>query len=373
MWWAPLAVAAPCELAEPGEPLTVHLVSIAPGGGLLDSMGHTVLAFSGAELEGPRAYNWGVYDSSQPEILSRFLRGQVQFYLVAHYWQPFFDAYSGMDRTMVGQRLALDPPAARELYEHTDAIAQGAERAYTYHWAEANCSTQARDALDAVLGGRLRAELDRPVDTTARHEGMRHFARWPVVGFTWDFLVSGQLDRPLTAWQRAMVPERLMEEVDGVQGLVAERCTFYEGRWGWAPERPLASWPFAVPGLVGSAALLALRAPRVRGALVLLYGVVLATLGTSTFALYQASALDGLGPTANWLLAGPQTWVLAWAGLELLRGRRPSRRVQELVWALGGLGLLALPAAVAGGQSVAGSVAALLPGLLASVVVVGRS
>ncbi len=352
-----------CELAEPGEPLTVHLVSIAPGEGLMDSMGHTVLLFSGGELDRPRAYNWGVFDSSQPNLVLTFLRGELRYFLMASRWPPLRDLYVGAGRAMVGQRLALEPRAVDALYARVDEVAADpVRREYTYHWADANCATKARDAIDLALGGSLRAALTRPVDTTPRVEAMRHFHRAVIPGFAWDFVTSGRVDAPLTAWERAMLPEHLMREVQGVPGLVAVTCSLNEGRLGWAPPRPNPTWPWAIPGLVGSGLVLASggRAPRVTGGLVLSYGLVLAVLGTSSLLVWQVSRVEGVGPTTNWLMAGPQTWVLVAVGLRLLRGHGLEEWMPRACNTLALLGLLALPF---GGSMLP----VLLPGLLACV------
>lgn len=393
--WISAASATPstrsCTLAAPGEALTAHLVSIAPGADLLNSMGHTVVLFSGGELEFPHAYNWGVFDTSQPGLLPTFLQGRLEYYLLAMHGQQLIDHYAGEDRTMVGQRLALSGQQLEAMFERIDTQARSAQlRSYTYHWADANCSTKARDAIDEATGGALRTALDRPVDTTPRHEALRHFHPWPIAGFAWDFITSSRLDVPLTAWERTMVPEHLMHELqgaivahpDGTSGpLVAETCSLHQGQQAWAPAAPRAGWPFAVPGLLGSALLLAShsrpthQARRLAGLLVALYGCVLSLLGTSSLLLWASSDLDGVGPTENWLVAGPQTWLLAWAGVQMLRGPVPDW-VRGGCAALATLGLLAVPLELvfAASQANGRILWALLPGLVicAAVVVTAR-
>ncbi|MCA9491072.1 MAG: DUF4105 domain-containing protein [Myxococcales bacterium] len=341
----------------------VSLVTIAPGGDLFSSMGHTALVFEGGPLEDPEAYDWGAFHQS-PDAMWLFLRGELPYFLHHQRWTRLVAKTAGQRRTMVVQRLALPEDAVLALLERVRAESAPDRRAYTYRWDTANCSTRARDALDLATGSRLAALLDHPVDATARTEGARHLWRWPIPAFAWRFVTSAALDRPLTGWSWSMVPQRLMEELDGTE-LVAERCVT-EGAYGFAPEAPPARWPWALPGLLGSLALLAARGrPRLTGALIGVYGLVLALLGTSSFVLWAITGFPGVGPTANWLLAGPQSWAWLAVGWRRTRGRLEGRW-RALVVGLCALGVASpLVLLVPGHADTTEQIAAFLPGLVA--------
>ncbi len=388
--WLSAAGARPCALAQPDDPLTIHLVSIAPGADLLNSMGHTVVVFSGGELGFPHAYNWGVFDTSQPGVVASFLQGRLEYFLLATHGQQMLDHYAREDRTMIAQRLALPPEQADAMFWRIDAQARSPElRTYAYHWADANCATKARDAIDQAAGGAVRAALDHRVDTTPRFEALRHFAPWPVLAFAWDFISSSRVDTPLTAWERTMVPEHLMLELEhvtvgwpdgGREPLVAETCTLHRGQRSWAAAAPRPGWASAPPGIGGAALLLAARlrggpgAQRLVGALVALYGSVLGLLGTTSFLLWASSDLDGVGPTENWLVAGPQSWLLAWSGVQILRGRAIPTWARAGCVALAALGssTLLLELTSLSGQTNGRVLGALLPGLVACAAAVGH-
>ncbi|MCB9689441.1 MAG: DUF4105 domain-containing protein [Alphaproteobacteria bacterium] len=361
MWWVAAALAGSVCGGDDGP--HVSLVTIAPGGDLFSSMGHTALVFEGGWLQQPEAYDWGAFHQS-PDAMLLFLRGELPYFLHHQRWTRLVAKTADQRRTMLVQRLDLPEDVVLGLLERVEAESAPDRRDYTYRWDTANCSTRARDALDTATDGRLRSLLGHPVDATARTEGARHLWRWPIPAFAWRFVTSHALDRPLDGWAWSMVPQRLMEELDATD-LVAERCVA-EAAYGFAPAEPPARWPWVIPGLLGSAVLLAARGrPRLTGALIAVYGLVLALLGTSSFLLWTVTGLPGVGPTANWLLAGPQSW--AWLAVGWRRTRGPlTGGWRALVAALAALGASSpLVLLVPGHADTTEQIAAFLPGLIA--------
>ncbi len=365
--------------------MRVHLLTISPGDTLVTSMGHTALAFSGGGMKQPAVYDWGAYDASSDNALAKVAAGELVYFLRVKSFGRFYAKVKGRDRTLVGQVLDIPSEETHALQKRIEALSHPLEREYKYHWADANCATKVRDALDEATHGALAAGLDRPVPNTARFEANRHFHRWPAIGFGWRFIISNRVDQPLTAWQRTMLPEHLMRDVgqltvswDGAEPrpLVKTHCDMRDGGFGFAPKTPPARWPWALPGLLVSVLVLLSsskvnsnrRARRWTGTLAGVYGLALALLGTVGFALWALTAIDGLGPTQNWLLAGPQTWVLVWAGDRFARGKQLGAMLQRALMALGALGLLGLALWPVTLTANGDMLSALLPGLLASIV-----
>lgn len=329
--WFELALAT-CTLHTAEQPGRLDLLTAAPGPDLFASMGHTALVFSGAGLEEPVAFDWGAYDPSEASVL-RFLRGQQPFYLRGQPARRLLADLASQERTVTLQQLTWQPDLLASLN------ARVGER-YTYDWRLANCATRARDTF--------LPDDPTPAATTARFEGARHLWRWPVLGFAWRFTTGDLLDQPLTVFDRAMVPERLMQAVD------SPACTV-ERRHHWAPTHPPARWPWALPGLAGSAWVLA-NAPGWRGAVVL-YGAVLGVLGTSSLLLFAASSLPGIGPTESWLFAGPQSFLFVAAAVRTSWTR--------FVPVLAGLAILAVLVAPFTDLDNTEMIAAFVPGVLA--------
>ncbi len=386
---SPARAAEVCANAREGEPMKVFLLTTSPGGFLFNSMGHTALSFSGGRLDEPMVFNWGAYDGTRPDLLPAFLSGRMEFWLAGEVWKVQWRRTVKQDRTMVAQELALPPGEAEALLARLEEGYKPENRAYVYHWAKDNCATQARDAVDRATGGAVRAALAGEVPQTARYEGSRHLAPWPVVAWAWRFMAGPYVDLPLTEWDLGMVPERLMHSLDKVRytrggveiPLVTRSCVLREGGHSWAPAEPLRPWPWIAGGAVLAALTAGLglggrgRAARVgAGLLIAVHALWAGFLGLATFVFWSISQLDGVGPTENWLFAGPQTLLLVWAGLRLARGRALGPRALQAVRALGALGLLALPARLNPAWALDNTdmIAAFVPPLLAAVAVLHR-
>lgn len=375
-----------CALSSPTGDLRVHLLTVSPGDQLFTAMGHTAVAFSGGGLNEPVVYSWGAFDGKQDGLLLKFLSGRLPYYVSEQSWGHFWKGVKKHDRTLVGQVLDIPQDQAASVLGQAHLSAAPENREYVYHWAEANCSTKARNVVNDLTRGAFFDLLQGPASTTARQEGFRHLHRWPVLSFAWRFEASSYLDKPITEWERLMLPEHLMREVakaevsfDGAAPvpLAKATCVMNDGTYGFAPATPPAKWPWMLPGLLGSALVLLSsaqvdklsRARRWTGLLAGMYGLVLAVLGTSGVLLWAISSLDGVGPSENFLLAGPQTWALVWAGERFSQGRPLGDRLEKAIIAVAALGLLTLPINLLPwfNQDNGHMVLALLPGLVASV------
>lgn len=343
------AALAGCELAAPGEPMRLDLITIAPGAELVSSMGHTSIVFSGGPLDRPRVFDWADANSARPE---QVLRGEFQVQLHARDVPRTFMAVLDPTRTRNLTTIEAPPADVERLWAELEDQASHSQR-YPYHWATGNCATHARDAIDRAVPGGFRD--DGPARTTARYEGGRHLWGWPVLGFAWRFTTSAMLDEPLSRWERMMLPEHLM------LGVPARATCTLQGEHGWAPPTPPPAWPWVLPGAAGSLGVITAMARGHRRAVAVLvgiYGVLLASLGSVSMALWAISTFEGVGPTENWLIAGPQTWALVWGAWRIDRGQPIPRWLPASLVALALLGLLPfLPQANEDIQ------AALLPGL----------
>lgn len=341
--------------------LTVYLMTMGPGKAVWERFGHNAIWIHDPVQGTDEAYNYGLFDLRQENFLVRFLQGRMWYWMQGFPAQSFVESYRRANRSVWLQELEMPPKSRRELQEFLERNERPENRFYHYDYYRDNCSTRVRDALDRVLGGRIRQQtVGLATGRTYRFHTRRLTANDPLI-YTGLLLALGQpADRLISAWEEMFLPLALREQlrrisVPGSDGrptpLVRWERTLFESSGTPPPDRP----PFWLPiylgiGLVlgSTIALLGARAQRGRLAragfiavsgtwalLVSIVGLILAGLWTLT---------DHTAASNNENLF--QASLLALALLPLLPGaarRGPSsRRALMLAWLVAALSVVGL-------------------------------
>ena len=253
---APTAVA---QAADPSE-LEIQLLTISPGPELFTGFGHTAVRVIDHGARTDRVYDYGAYDSADPEMAQKFLVGELPYWVTEMSFRGSVFGFQIDFGGMYAQTLAFTPEQARAVAAKLTHDVLPENRYYRYHHFRDNCATRLRDIFDEVLDGALARSAEGPADgDTFRTliEAALHRAphlRWPVYG-----LLNGDIDIPLGRWERMFLPVHLMDELDKVQ-LTAPDGTRYplvsarKQLWGTAPPFPpqpsLLPWLLLLLGLV---------------------------------------------------------------------------------------------------------------------------
>lgn len=367
----PAAAPAPTPAPEPEDRLTVYLLTLGPGTHPFFKFGHNAIWIQETFPDRPprgRVYNFGTFAFDTPGLISKFLRGRFRYWLSVAGIEETIAHYQAEDRTVIAQELALSAAQERELQAALERNALPEHRTYLYDYFRDNCSTRVRDALDAALGGQLRAALQtQPAQQSLRAHALRLTADLPWEYVALHYALSGAIDRIETRWDEAFVPELLRRmvaqvEVDGPEGprpLQRAERTFYTSTRPPPPETPPDRlWAFLVLGLAAGAGLFGLaRAARARraarvalGLLLALLALVFGLLGLALLLLWLLTDHRAAYGNENLLQTAPFLLLLVPAALGLALGRaRATRAAARLTLAaalvsLGGLLLKLSPA-----------------------------
>jgi hypothetical protein len=236
------------------------------------------------------------------------------------------------------------------LYEQLRDNARPQNRAYLYDYFWDNCSTRVRDALDRVLGGRVRAAAAAraPARMSLRANSQRLVAdlAWEYVAL--HFGLGSLTDRPITVWDEAFIPERLRDllrvvRVPGGSGerplVKSERILFRAHRPDPPPDPPRTLPVFAAIGAAAGAALfgLARLGRRRRSARLALgvaaggIGLVAGLLGVILLFLWFFTDHRAAHANANVLQATPLALGLVVLAAGVARGRISALRRARLV------------------------------------------
>lgn len=330
------AFAAPLPAEDPGPQISV--VTFAPGEVYWQRFGHNALLVR--EAGTAQLYNYGIFDFQQKNFFLNFARGRMQYRLDVAPLEWALRPYYAEGRWALEQRLALTPAQSRELAALLAWNAQPENAEYRYDYFLANCSTKVRDALDQVLGGALRAQLEAQAGSggSFRSEVLSLMAPVPALHLGMDLALGARVNAPLTAWQEAFIPMRLMVALREVRIADADGVPrpLVLGESSLAPqsvnETPLAAptspWaPMLIVGLLLAVGIAGLRALRgnaaARLALRAASGLIALSFGLAGLVLLLGWLVTehwGMAANRNLLLLSPLWWALLPA---LWRSARP--------------------------------------------------
>lgn len=346
---------APLQAAEstiPGEP-EVWLVTYGPGEIYWQRFGHNAIWVRDAQLGLDHTFNFGFFDFEQERFFLRFLFGRMRYFAAAQRAGDEFAQYVAENRGILAQRLALDRAQASGLARHLLRAVQPENRDYLYHYYSDNCSTRVRDALDAALGGALKAAT---ASEPARLDWRGHTRRltqsdfWLYLGL--ETVLGWPVDRPISRWEEMFIPGVLAEVVAEQDGLVLEKRVIHPATLEPPPRIPGSVWPRYLLASSALLALLALAGRRWRLAGLARAWLVLTGLaGLAQLFLWFGTDHAVAAWNANLLLLNPLC-------LALLAGKGSARLAWPLVTVCG---LVAVVQAMLPGQYTADVVAALLP------------
>ncbi len=334
-----------------GDALRIGVMTMQPGAIFWERFGHDAILVEDTATGAAVSYNYGFFDPTEPGFLGRFVRGEMEYMLVALPLQDDLATYRDEGRGVSVQWLDLSPAQARALADALAVAARPENARYRYDYFTANCATKVRDALDAALGGRLHHDIaGRSRGNTYRSEAVRLAspAPWMWIGF--DIGLSRRADQQLSRWEEAFVPMRLADSLaearlaDGRPLVASEQVLLPHRIAPQPPERPRPWWPWLLAGLVlGAAALFpARRAPRALGAAAGLFWLASGLLGALMLFLWLGTEHRFAWANENLLLFDPLALLLLPGAWRLARGRAPGAWFRRVLAAVAALAVAAL-------------------------------
>jgi len=335
---------------QPAPAPRIGLVTMGPGEIFWERFGHNAIVVD-EPLKGEAiAYNFGYFDLAEDGFIGRFVRGEMEYMLVALPLEQDMRYYREVGRGATLQWLDLDPAQARQLAADLAENARPENARYRYDYYTDNCSTRVRDSLERALGGQLRRQLDvRSSGDSYRSESVRLASPATWMWLAFDVGLGRIADRPLSRWDQAFLPRRLaddLREAERADGrpLVASEETLLPQRQAAEPsEQPRRLLPWllvglAVAGLVG---LGARRAPRGLAGIALAFWLLCGMTGMVLALGWAFTEHRALWANRNLMLFNPLCLLLLPGAWALLRARKPSPGFARLLVVVAGIAALA--------------------------------
>lgn len=326
----------------------IGVMTMQPGEVFFERFGHDAIVVVDPDSGEAVSYNFGFFDPSEPDFLSRFIRGEMMYHLVALPATQDLAQYQAAGRGVSMQWLDLEPDQARALAALLAERARPENSRYRYDYFTANCATQVRDALDTAMGGALKAQLaGRSRGNTYRSEAVRLASPAPWMWLGFDLGLGPYADRALSRWEEAFVPMRLadsLREARNRQGrpLVQSEQELLPHLIAPEPvEAPRRWWPWLLAGLSLAAAIFAARRrPRLLAGFALPLWLLCGLAGALLVFLWGFTAHQAGWANRNLFLLSPLCLLLLPGAIALLRRRVPGRLFRPLLWAVAAIAML---------------------------------
>ncbi|MES1177236.1 MAG: DUF4105 domain-containing protein [Myxococcales bacterium] len=350
-------------LAEPGDELTISLLTMGPGEHPFTKFGHTAIWVHDAQRERDEIYNYGTFSFDSPTALLDSVAGKLPYWLSAQSLEGTLLTYRDQGRSLVASELELSAVQRSALYEALRENERPEHRYYRYDYFRDNCATRVRDVIDRVLDGRIHDVSRTPASMSYREHMLRLLAEDPALYAGLDVAVGRQSDVPITFWDEAFLPQKLHDLLAATrvpQGsrelpLIRNERVLLKGHFP-APRATPPRWGafYVALGLLFGAAfaglgLAARRSRTARVALGIAYsgaGAALGLLGCALCYLTFFSAHSAAASNYNVLLVPPWALALAVAGIGVARrsswGARWAFRAASAALASSGIALLLL-------------------------------
>jgi hypothetical protein len=200
--------------------LRISLLTCTPGAPLYATFGHTAIRVTDSLENSDIVYNYGTFNFDDPGFYLKFVRGKLNYYLSAEYFQDFVYFYQQENRGITEQLLQLTPTEKKQLQQALKTNLEPQNRFYQYDFFFDNCTTRARDMVAHYQDSAASIKAVMPLGTSFREAIHLYLDKnhgdWNKLGI--DILLGSPTDALMTARQMQFLPDNLMYSLDSLGG-----------------------------------------------------------------------------------------------------------------------------------------------------------
>lgn len=203
--------------AEPGDELTVYVITFGPGDHPFYKFGHDAIWIHDASasprdrLKRDAVYNWGTFAFGDPALIPKFVTGRFLYWLSKAPIDWTVHVYQQENRSVVAQELNLTAAQKKALRDLVEENAKDENKYYKYDYYRDNCATRVRDVVDTVLGGKLHEASKSPASMTWRQHTLRLTADDATLSLALSVVMGSLIDKPLDQWEEMFLPAYVQE------------------------------------------------------------------------------------------------------------------------------------------------------------------
>ena len=175
--------------------------------------GHTALYVEDDSTGVEGVFNYGFFDSSQPNFMYNFIRGKTDYVLGVQTLEQFITDYKIKGVEVVEQELNMSQVEKQKMWEALYINQLPENRRYRYNYFYDNCVTRPRDLIEEFVNG----EILYPEDiSTQTYRDLIHecVESYPWIKFGIDLIIGSDADIAINLRQKMFLPIYLMNALD---------------------------------------------------------------------------------------------------------------------------------------------------------------
>jgi Domain of unknown function (DUF4105) len=138
----------------------VSVFTCGKGAELYSTFGHTAIRIQDSINTLDVVYNYGAFDFKTENFYLKFVKGDLQYFMIATSYEEFIYEYQYDNRDVIEQTLDFTQPQKQQLFERLNASLLSEDKSYTYKFIDKNCTTMVADKIDETLGKPIIQKVD---------------------------------------------------------------------------------------------------------------------------------------------------------------------------------------------------------------------
>jgi hypothetical protein len=193
----------------------ISLMTCAPWSGAVYALyGHTAVWVKDDSTHTDVVFNYGFFDSSQPNFIYHFVRGETDYVLGVTSFEDFISEYRSKGVSVWEQPLNLSQGEKQTLWKALYINSLPENRSYRYNFLYDNCATRPRDMVEQYVEGKIiyPKTADNQTYRNLLHECLHPY---PWMEFGIDLIIGAPADRKIDERDKMFLPEYLKRAFEG--------------------------------------------------------------------------------------------------------------------------------------------------------------
>ncbi|TDE53976.1 DUF4105 domain-containing protein [Flavobacterium sp. GT3P67] len=129
----------------------VSVLTCGTGNESYSLFGHTALRVRDTVNAIDVVYNYGAFDFNTPNFVMKFIKGDLQYFAVAHSYPDFINQYQYEKRSVYEQELNIPFTLKQKLFDNLNTSLASGDSHYTYKFIDKNCTSMVVDIINKTV------------------------------------------------------------------------------------------------------------------------------------------------------------------------------------------------------------------------------